>query len=214
MVTDIVFDELDDGSPKKADAKKPKDKGLLPKLCTCCSAMMPAHERKCLVCGTPLRMPSVFTAEGELTPFGQLHFVDGLVAKLKTTGLSMRLADDGKLLVSPRTLITPEIADEIRENRDDLVRHLLPPPPKQSVREQVAKLGEQTVYSMLLTHADDRNFSEGWAAHKYKEIFGRFPRGLAKHGGVMPAPVLRSWIKSQQIRWSYSSKVEASRHAV
>ena len=61
----------------------------------------------------------------------------------------------------------------------------------------------QQFYSELLYYARMRNFKDGWAAHKYKEKFGVFPRGLSAN----PSPVTQktvSWIRSRNIAWAKS----------
>jgi hypothetical protein len=46
-----------------------------------------------------------------------------------------------------------------------------------------------------------RGYKEGWAAHKYKEKFGVFPRGLTT--GIKPTTnKTASWIKSRNIAWA------------
>lgn len=71
FVTDIDFDELDDGTKKAAKSQKREKYVPLPKCCPTCSALMPVGERACLECGTPLpKRIDVHTIEGELTEFG------------------------------------------------------------------------------------------------------------------------------------------------
>lgn len=45
---------------------------------------------------------------------------------------------------------------------------------------KVPMVDKQLMYSGLLGLAAERGFSEGWAAYRYKEKFGVFPRGLEK----------------------------------
>lgn len=60
-------------------------------------------------------------------------------------------------------------------------------------------------YSGLLTYARSKNFSDGWAAHKYKGKFGVWPRSLEIKIGQIPLEV-QSWITSENIRYSKSQK--------
>lgn len=60
---------------------------------------------------------------------------------------------------------------------------------------------KQNIYSQLLCIAQDRGYAKGWVSHKYKAIFGVFPRKVRDTIEV-PTPELRSWIKSQQIRYA------------
>lgn len=59
----------------------------------------------------------------------------------------------------------------------------------------------QSFYSQLLQYADARGWSEGAAAHKYRERYKTWPTGLTK----AREPVSRKtadWVKSQMIAWS------------
>lgn len=206
MVTDISFD-LCDGKPNpKADTKKREDKTLMPKCCDKCTALMPAHEPKCLSCGNPMRLPSVFTIDGELTLYGKNRLADGLVKELRDMGITMRVAGDKLMVKAPNNYVPEVYQDQIKAHRDDLYMMHAPKQPKsESVKGELSKQPKQAIFSMLLTYADERGYKEGWAANKYREIFDVFPRGLAKHGEMPPSPMLKSWIKSQAIRWSKSS---------
>ena len=63
----------------------------------------------------------------------------------------------------------------------------------------------QKFYSELIYFARMRGYKEGWAAHKYKEKYGTFPRGLSAE----PEPTSHktsSWIQSRNIAWANSKK--------
>lgn len=60
---------------------------------------------------------------------------------------------------------------------------------------------KQEWFSQLLAVARSRGYSEGWAAHKYKEKFTVWPRGLA-HDELPVSPEVASWVKSRQIAWA------------
>jgi len=63
--------------------------------------------------------------------------------------------------------------------------------------------GNQDFYSELLHYAKERNYKEGWAAHKYKEKYGHFPNGL--HKTTRPTSLTTAnFIKSRYIAWSKS----------
>jgi superfamily II DNA or RNA helicase len=62
---------------------------------------------------------------------------------------------------------------------------------------------QQDFYSELLFYARSRDFKEGWAAHKYKEKFGAFPRGLVAGSKPISNKTL-SWIRSRNIAWAKS----------
>jgi superfamily II DNA or RNA helicase len=61
----------------------------------------------------------------------------------------------------------------------------------------------QEFYSEILYYAKMRGYKDGWAAHKYKEKFGVFPRGLV----ATPKPTsykTANWIKARNIAWAKS----------
>jgi superfamily II DNA or RNA helicase len=70
------------------------------------------------------------------------------------------------------------------------------------------KPSKQKAYSMLLEIAAIRGYSTGWVAHKYKALFGVWPRGLHPTRET-PSPKIESWVKSQQIRWAKSRENRA-----
>jgi DNA repair protein RadD len=58
-------------------------------------------------------------------------------------------------------------------------------------------------HAMLTGIAAQRGYKSGWAAHKYKEKFGRWPamRSVAPRE---PTPEVSSWVRSRQIAWAKS----------
>jgi DNA repair protein RadD len=73
----------------------------------------------------------------------------------------------------------------------------------------------QKWYSMLLHHAVSRNYSkpEGWAAYKFKEKFGVWPRGLEDFTAT-PDKEVTNYIRSRQIAYAKRmKKAEGGRHA-
>ena len=63
----------------------------------------------------------------------------------------------------------------------------------------------QSFYSQLIFIANDRGYNRGWAAHKYKEKFGVWPRNL-KEVTMIPEMKTLNWIRSRQIAWAKSKK--------
>ena len=57
---------------------------------------------------------------------------------------------------------------------------------------------KQHVYSQLLHVARARGYSPGWVSHKYREMFGVWPRGM-KAVEAAPTAELMGWLKSRQI---------------
>ena len=68
FVTDIIYDELDDGKRYKAKRREREDNQPLPKECPSCSYLRPPRIKTCPNCGfTPQPKIGVFTEDGELT---------------------------------------------------------------------------------------------------------------------------------------------------
>ena len=62
-------------------------------------------------------------------------------------------------------------------------------------------ISKQDMYSELLYYARLRGFKDGWAAHKYKEKFGVFPKGL-NTSIKEPTKETMNWIKSRAIAFA------------
>jgi hypothetical protein len=81
----------------------------------------------------------------------------------------------------------------------------------QSVPGEMEELGagnrddRQAFYSQLLYISNDRGYNRGWAAHKYKERFGVWPRGLEEKT-LIPDLKIMNWIRSRQIAWAKSQR--------
>ena len=61
----------------------------------------------------------------------------------------------------------------------------------------------QKFYSELIYFSRMRGYKDGWAAHKYKEKYGAYPRGL--HTDPLATTTkTSSWIKSRNIAWAKS----------
>lgn len=69
MVTDIDYDQLDDGKPKPKNAARERErKAAMPKECTKCAGLVPAGMRQCPCCGADQPRPTgVNTHDGDLT---------------------------------------------------------------------------------------------------------------------------------------------------
>jgi superfamily II DNA or RNA helicase len=59
----------------------------------------------------------------------------------------------------------------------------------------------QNLYSELLCYGRMRGYKDGWAAHKYKEKYGVFPRGLSTESRT-PSLKTLNWIKSRNIAYA------------
>ena len=61
----------------------------------------------------------------------------------------------------------------------------------------------QKFYSELIYYARMRGYKDGWAAYKYKEKYGTYPRGL-NADAVATSYKTSTWIKSRNIAWAKS----------
>lgn len=61
------------------------------------------------------------------------------------------------------------------------------------------------VWAMLLHIANSRGYATGWAAHKYRERFGAFPRGIHP-APEPPTPELENWVRSRAIAYARAKK--------
>jgi hypothetical protein len=76
-------------------------------------------------------------------------------------------------------------------------------------KKKFAMEDKQRVYSELLAIKSARGYSDGWVSHKYRTIFGVWPKGLMEYA-IEPSPELKSWITSQNIRFA---KAKDMKHA-
>jgi DNA repair protein RadD len=63
------------------------------------------------------------------------------------------------------------------------------------------KQNKQEIYSQLLHIADARGYSRGWTAHKYRELFEVWPRGMVDVL-AQPSEGLQGWITHKNIAWA------------
>lgn len=71
---------------------------------------------------------------------------------------------------------------------------------------------KQHFYSQLLHVANERGYSVGWVSHKYKDMFGVWPRGLNEVPAA-PSTAVLLWLKSRQIRFAKArEKAQEVRH--
>jgi hypothetical protein len=62
---------------------------------------------------------------------------------------------------------------------------------------------KDATYGQLRWYAINKKYNQGWAANKYRSIYGVWPRGLSYEIHMRPpCAALASWIKSQNIRWA------------
>lgn len=70
-----------------------------------------------------------------------------------------------------------------------------------SANEKFTRETKQRWYSQLLCVQLERGYQSGWTAHKFREKFGVWPRGLDEVPVPTSLEVLR-WLKSRQIAWA------------
>lgn len=73
--------------------------------------------------------------------------------------------------------------------------------PKKAKSEAVTREEKQRVYGMALWLAKERGYKPGWAANKYRERTGVWPRGLDECL-IVPDQAFLNWEKSRRIAWA------------
>ena len=56
-------------------------------------------------------------------------------------------------------------------------------------------------YGMALNWANSSGYKKGWVAHKYKEKFKVWPKGMENVGEIFPDAVFNQWMKYQRIKY-------------
>lgn len=77
-------------------------------------------------------------------------------------------------------------------------------------RARASTTEKESLFGQLKHFARRRNYSEGWAAHKFRELTGVWPDRYHNAPLVEPTPFVLSWIKSRQIAYI---KSKGSMHA-
>lgn len=72
-----------------------------------------------------------------------------------------------------------------------------------SRNRKVTKEDKQRFYSELLSIQRARGRADGWTAHKYRDKFGVWPRGLSR-SELPPSPETSSWVRSRDIAYAKS----------
>jgi DNA repair protein RadD len=82
-----------------------------------------------------------------------------------------------------------------RIDRDGLITHF------KETREQ-----KERFYQELVFIQQERGYKPGWVAFKYKERYGKWPRGLMDKPAI-PSVETRSWIRKEAVKYARQQKV-------
>ena len=77
--------------------------------------------------------------------------------------------------------------------------------------ERLKREGEQAIYSQLLGMQGTKK--DGWVSHKFRAIFDRYPSRFLLRDPHEPSSAMRSWIRSEQIRWVKSRPRQSEGYA-
>ena len=64
-----------------------------------------------------------------------------------------------------------------------------------------------SVHRQLLGIAQERKYKPGWAAHKYKERFGKWPPRFPQPFPEPPTPAVLAWVRSREIAYAKARSV-------
>ena len=77
-----------------------------------------------------------------------------------------------------------------RLNRDGLIAHF------KETREQKERFYQELVYIQ-----QERGYKPGWVSYKFKERYGKWPRGLSEKPAI-PSVETRSWIRKEAVKYA------------
>jgi superfamily II DNA or RNA helicase len=105
-----------------------------------------------------------------------------------------------KMLICPACGFKPEPKCKVESKDGELVEFAA-----RGVRKPTKSADRIGFYRELKYFANARGYKSGWAAHKYKDRFGDWPKGLDHWPPIPPSPETLGWIRSQQIAFAKSS---------
>jgi len=73
---------------------------------------------------------------------------------------------------------------------------------RESALEKLARQGEQAIFSQLIAMQGTKR--EGWVRHKFRAIFDKWPSRNLSLRQEEPSNALRSWVRSENIKWAKS----------
>ena len=84
---------------------------------------------------------------------------------------------------------------------DDELERLNRPKSKKITMEEKANF-----FGMAKRYASDKGYSDGWAAHKYKEKFGVWPNKFKNQPSLVPDTGFLNYVKHLNIKWARSKR--------
>jgi DNA repair protein RadD len=117
-------------------------------------------------------------------------------------------------LKAPRTAVCPncgfkaEIVSQVEVQEGQLKE--LQKTPKAKGKFDDTFDGKCEIHGQLLNYAATKGYSQGWASHKFREIYGHWPDGSGAGIWNPPTPALLSWIKHTQIRYAKRRRAETT----
>src|ERR1700737_3869936 len=110
-----------------------------------------------------------------------------------------------KLLICPACGFKPEPKCKIENKDGELVEFAA-----RGVRTATKSADRISFYRELKYFANVRGYKSGWIAHKYKERFGDWPKGLDHWSPLPPSPTMLGWIRSRQIAFAKATSGTSS----
>ena len=113
--------------------------------------------------------------------------------------------------ICPRCGVAPELKGMAKDFIPAVLVEMTQWEYEKATKKQKEAKGEPTqqekqeFYSGMLYLSAERGYSEGWAAHSYKDKFGVWPRGLSRDR-CEPSHAVRQFDKHKRIQWSKSKR--------
>jgi DNA repair protein RadD len=110
-----------------------------------------------------------------------------------------------KMLICPACGFKPEPKCKVDSKDGELVEFAT-----RGVRTATKSADRISFYRELKYFANARAYKSGWIAHKYKERFGDWPKGLDHWSPLPPSPETLGWIRSRQIAFAKATSGSSS----
>lgn len=118
---------------------------------------------------------------------------------------SCKFMKPAKVHACPKCGFEPERQSDVEIGDGELVKVV-------RGKKRITKDAKQHVWSQLLFVARNRNYSRGWASHKYRALFDVWPRDLHDVQAT-PTQELLNWLRSQAIRYAKGNEKAEVGHA-